>query len=392
MSDITSLLERTTPDDLPALDIRSLAQRNRRRRARRRGLLASIIAVAVAAATGTILSSGPDRADVTMREEAVLGADAGLEAAPQRLILDDWRELPLGGDPVPLELAGLEPDGAPRPLPDGGHVVVGHHPVQAPPPEGFNEFTDLTYGLAVVGADGEVDVERDIEKSSLLGVTATEAILARRPNDERGEPSGPASIVAHDLATGEERLVRQDVKFSAGHSNSAISAIVADDLVTVEASVRTEPTDENSPGLLDGVTVLETSRIVPGSEECTLRVTDLTTGETAERPLPIGCEMLFGLQASPDGSQAALAYETGGDPIVGADVRLAVVDLPSGAISHDQLLGHSIDCRAFSDCPPDPRFVDYRGMAWDDASTMRVVLVDPSASGDNLVVVPIPVR
>jgi hypothetical protein len=102
--------------------------------------------------------------------------------------------------------------------------------------------------------------------------------------------------------------------------------------------------------------------------------------------------MLFGLQASPDGRQAAIAYETGGDPIVGADLRLAVIDLPNGAISHDELLGHSIDCRAFGNCPPDPRFVDYRGMAWDDASTVRVVMVDPSASGDDLIVEPIPVR
>jgi hypothetical protein len=31
-------------------------------------------------------------------------------------------------------------------------------------------------------------------------------------------------------------------------------------------------------------------------------------------------------------------------------------------------------------------------MAWDDASTVRVVMVDPSASGDDLIVEPIPVR
>jgi hypothetical protein len=383
VSDITSLLDRTTPNDLPTPDIRSLAQRSRRRRARQRRLLASIATVGIAtvgAATSALLSSGPDRPDVTTPEVALLGDDAGLEAAPQRLILDDWRELPIAGDPIPLELAGLDPDGAPRPLPGGGHVVVGHHPEQAPPPEGFNEFTDLTYGLAVVGANGEVDVERDIEDSSLLGVTATEAVLARQPNDERGEPSGLASIVAHDLTTGEERVLRQDVTFEAGDNASAISAIVAGDLVTVEASVRTEPTAENA------------SRIVPGSEKCTLRITDLTTGETTERPLAIGCEMLFGLQASPNGSQAAVAYETGGSPVVGADVRLAVLDLPSGAVSHDQLLGHSVDCRAFGDCPPDPRFVDYRGMAWDDASTVRVAMIDPNAGGEDLIVQSIPVR
>jgi hypothetical protein len=40
-------------------------------------------------------------------DEAVVATNAGLEPAPQRLILDDWRrDLPLDGDPVGLELAG----------------------------------------------------------------------------------------------------------------------------------------------------------------------------------------------------------------------------------------------------------------------------------------------
>jgi hypothetical protein len=376
MSDITSLLDRTTPDDLPALDVRSLARRSRRR-ARRRRVVASATAAALAiagAATVAIAGAGRDHSDVAMPGAAVLDARAGLEAAPQRLILDDYRELPQDGVPVRLDLAGLEPDGVPRSLPDGGYVVVGHHPVDVPPPDGLNEFTDLTYGLAVVGADGQVEVERDIQKAFILGVTATDAILVRQPNDEHGHPSGRASIVAHDLATGEERVVRQGVSLEPGPNASAMFALVAGDLVTVESSLRTEPAGD---GLV---------RIVPGSDECSLRVTDLTTGAMAQRPLTIGCEMLFGLRVSPDGSRAAVAYETGGRLDVGAEVRLAVVDLPSGAVRHDELLGHSIDCRAFAECPPNARFVDYRGMAWDDASTVRIALVDPSTGGDGLIV------
>lgn len=340
-----------------------------------------VAAVAAAAAAVLMLVAGvlvvADGHDAGGPDAADLATDAGLEPAPQRLILDDWRELPLDGDPVRLELAGLDPHGA-RPLRDGGHVVVGIHPVEEPPPEGFNEFTDLTYGLAVVGAGGEVDVERDIEPSTLVGVTATEAILARQPKDERGQSSGPASIVTHDLATGEERLVRQDVTFDPDRMASARWAVVAGDLVTVEASSLTEPTGEN------------TSVVVPGSEECTLRVTDLATGEEAERPLDLECRMVLGLQASPDGSRAAVAYEGGFGP-AGPEVRLAVLNLPGGAVGHDQLLGHNIDCRAGGGCSPDARPIDYQGMAWDDASTVRVATRDLATSFGDLVVATIPV-
>jgi hypothetical protein len=346
-----------------------------------------LTAVAAAAAVVLILVAGAlavtrgnDGGDP---DEAVLATDAGLEPAPQRLILDDWRrELLLDdGDPVPLELAGLDPHGAPRPLPDGGHVVVGIHPVEEPPPEGFNEFTDLTYGLAAVGADGAVDVERDIEPSTLVGVTATEAILARQPRDERGEPSGPASIVTHDLATGEERVVHQDITFDADRMASARSAVVAGDLVTVEASQLMEPTGE------------DTSVFVPGSEECTLRVTDLATGDETARPLALECSMVRGLQASPDGSRAAVAYESSRSSRTRDDlpeVRLAVVDLPDGAVRHDQLLGHNIDCRA-GGCPPDARPLDYQGMAWNDAFTVRVAMVELAAGFGDLTVQTIPV-
>lgn len=354
---------------LPGDDEVLLAARpGRARRPLRLAVVAAAAAVLVLV-VGVLAAVRSDEAgDVNDR---VLAADAGLEAAPQRLVFDDGRyELPPGHDePVRLNLAGLDAHGAPGPLPGGGYVVVGVHPVEDPPP-GFNEMTDMTYGLAVVGSDGRVETERDIEPAVLVGTTATEAILARQPHDERGDPTGPGSIVAHDLATGEERVVRDDVAVDPDRTTWARWAIVAGDLVTVEASYRTRPIDDMD---MDGVRAID-----PDSAECTLRVTDLATGEVDERPLDLDCWGVKGVQASPDGSQAAVAYETG----FGAElpeIRLAVVALPGGTVVQDDLLGSNVSCRRGS-CPPDlARPIRYRGMAWDDAATVRVAMNDLSA-------------
>lgn len=334
------------------------------------GIAAVVIVVAgVVAVTRGDGTDGPDN--------AVLADDAGLEAAPQRLFLDDWRrELPPHGEPVRLEVAGLDPRGSPRPLPGGGHLVVGARPVESSG-EGRDEFTNRTGGLAVIDADGQITVERDIEPSTLVGVTATDAVLARQPQDHGGAPSGPVSIVAHDLATGEERLVREDVTFDPARRASARWAVVAGDLVTVEASHRTEPLDD------------DVSTVVPGSSECVLQVVDLATGQDAERPLDIGCMSVFGLQASPDGSRAAVAYEAGAP--LESEVRFAVIDLPTGAVVHDQLLGQNVDCSVGSACPPGARPVDFQGMAWQDASTVRVAVAELATAFDELTVDTIPI-
>ena len=140
---------------------------------------------------------------------------------------------------------------------------------------------------------------------------------------------------------------------------------MAGDLVTVEASERIEPTGEN------------TGVYVPGSEECTLRVTDLATGEETDQPLDLECSMIRGLQASPDGSQAAVAYENSrfSATLDLPEVRLTVINLADGSVGHDQLLGNKVDCRA-AGCPSDAKPADYQGMAWFDASTLRVATED----------------
>ena len=345
------------------------------------GVAAAVLAlVAVVVATtndGGPVRGGPDG-------EVILAADAGLEPAPQRLLLDGGQsELLRNGDLVRLDLAGLVPHGPPRFLPDGGHVVVGVHPIDGPVPDGFNEFTDMTHGLAVVDAEGMVEIERDIEPSTLVGATATDAILARQPTDERGRPTGPVSIVTHDLATGDEHLVRRDVTFDLDRRTLSRTAVVGSDLVTVESSRIVEPTSEDA-GLVS-----------TGSQDCTLRNADLATGDQTEQRLQLDCSMILGLQASPDGSRAAVAYETtfdpGGSPAFWPEVRLAVIDLPSGIVGHDEQLGDAVDCSPGRHCPPDVRPRDYEGMAWDDAATLRLAIDDLTDSSDNLTVETIPI-
>ena len=69
MPDIATLLDRTTPDDLAPLDVRTVVRRSRRRRARRRAVAASATAVAVVLAgtmAVTILGGRGGAPSVTM--------------------------------------------------------------------------------------------------------------------------------------------------------------------------------------------------------------------------------------------------------------------------------------------------------------------------------------
>lgn len=342
------------------------------RRVPRLAAVAVAAAVALVAAGVVAVVGGGGDGGTTEPDYGFL-AQAGLEPGPQRLIFDDDtnRELTAGGQVVELELAGLEPRTAPQPLPDGGHVVVGYHPVRYPPPDGFNEFTDLIFGLAVVGPDGQVRVERDlVAESSLVGVSSTDALLYRQPEDDDGRKVGPATIVAHDLATGEERVVHRDVSFDPNTNAWARWAVVGTDLVTAATIEHLNP---------DGPTV-----VGPGTNECVLRITDLTTGEDEQRPLALPCQQVMGLQASPDGSRAAVVYQND-DELTGA-TYLAVIDLPSGEVVHDELLGQRMECSADSPCPPETQPIEYHGIAWDDAATVRVALTDMSSSPGELVV------
>lgn len=383
---IAEALVASAPDVPDLVDRPVQPMSGRRAPSRRRPLAAGAAVAAVILLAGGVLAVVfGGHADDAQPEVVLAGGDD--PHAPQRLILQGGRELPLGelpldGDPVALETGGLGLDpwaawALPRPLPGGGHVVVGpHQPPVAARPDDVDEFTEVTYGLAVVGADGRVEVERDIAPSTLAGVTATEAVLTRQPRNERGAPSGAAVVVAHDLTTGEERVVRDDDAFDPDRWTGAASAVVAGDLVIVEASRRVQHLDDGTPSA------------VPESESCTLRVVDLATGDAHEQPLDLDCGLVLGVQPSPDGSQMAVAYEAVyAGPEFLPEWRLAAVDLADASVGHDELVGHQVDCVPGESCPhgSSPR-VFYAGMAWLDASRIRLAMVDLDSTAADLIV------
>jgi hypothetical protein len=329
----------------------------RRRPGRRRRTAA--VAAGVVALSG-LAGAGAGREDPPAAQLG-LGSDADvMNAAPQRLFLAPWwGELRPDGTPVRLELAGLDPHGAPQPLPDGGYVVVGIHPVEDPPPEGFDEETDLTCELVVVGADGEVETERRIAPSTLVGATPTEAVLRR-------DGRGATHIVAHDLATGRERVLTDEPSTREEESESGTypnqSALVGNTLVSVEPDYREvgvngDPLDGDGPFV--------------ATDHCQVEVVDLVTGDRDERRLRFGCELVEGVEASPDGRHLAVVYEPTRAPADGpSETRFAVVRLDGGAVATDQSLSEG------------GREVRYLGMGWQDDATVKVALLDAAANPD----------
>jgi hypothetical protein len=332
-----------------------------RRRPGRHRRTAAVAAgvVALSGLAGAVALAGAGRDDPPAAQLG-LGSDADvMNAAPQRLFLAPWwGELRPDGTPVRLELAGLEPHGAPQPLPHGGYVVVGVHPVEDPP-EGFDEETDLAYELVVVGADGEVETERQIAPSTLVGATPTEAVLRR-------DGRGATHIVTHDLETGRERVLTDEPSTLEEESESGTypnqSALVGNTLVSVEPDYREtglngDPLDGDGPFV--------------ATDHCQMEVVDLVTGDRDERQLRFGCDLAEGVEASPDGRHLAVVYEPTRAPADGPfEVRFAVVRLDGGAVATDQSLSEG------------GREVGYLGMAWQDDATVKVALLDAAANPD----------
>ena len=342
-----------------------------RRHAMAIGGVAAAVTLALVGAVAVVADGGDDDS------ATVLAADAGLEPAPQHLVLGGVSELRPDGELVDLQVDGLdglftaEPAVAFRA--DGSYVVVGFEPVD-PQPEDFN---DLPFALRVVGADGEVEVERRVEQARLLGVTDDEAILYREPVDATAHNyTGPATIVAHDLATGVER--------SLGPANAEPeswrvyrgASVVGDELVAIAPGGQVD-SDYPRPVMPSGPPTEEEER---DREHCTLRRLDLTTGEETETPLDSGCSARA-MRVSPDGSRAAVTYtatvplETDEAVSVPAEDHVAVIDLDDDTVVYDERVADVLDCPATpSSCPPEmPYFLTVRGMAWMDGTTLRVV-------------------
>jgi hypothetical protein len=128
MPDITSLLERTTPDGVTPLDLDLLVRRSRRRRARRRALLASTTVVTVAALSVAAVS--------------IIGADSGRPDVAIPAVGPDGKPLT---EPAGSWSRADDPPFSPRvdafggALNDGRVLVWGGHADDGDTPDGVEE-------------------------------------------------------------------------------------------------------------------------------------------------------------------------------------------------------------------------------------------------------------
>jgi hypothetical protein len=297
----------------------------------RGGRLVPAVAAAavVVAAAGSLLLS--------MTRDAAQTADHSAAKPPaQRLFLSGWPEEVLAdGSVVDVPIGDIDRlglDGMPQPLPRGRFVVLGVRDVSGSSGE--------APALAVVNADGTVEMERDLQRADgtvgLLAAMPNAAILVR-------EKGGNTRIVMHDLQSGHERLVADTYR-------GVSSADVAGDRLAVVGP--------------------DASGASPAGR-CRLDLIDLVSGHRTAYKLPPACSETRGVRVSPSGTFAAVVYGTVG---LKPELRLAIVDLADSTIHNDELLGHNLDCPP-TQCP-DIRPVDYLGLAWGDDETVRVALVD----------------
>src|SRR5262245_14138136 len=258
------------------------------------------------------------------------GAQASVAAADRRLILGTWHgELLPDGSVVPLPTGDLPRTaltGPPQALPGGRHVVVGERlPSVDPAP-------DRADYLAVVDADGRVEVERRVgtatEWVGLLAATPREAILlkARRDTSSAGiygsYPSGQGQLIAHNLASGQERPLSVSVVPRFRTRTTVAADVIGDRLaLAFPTGVRDHP--------LGGQ--------VSGS--CSLDVIDLTSpGRSRVASLP-NCDEVREVQMSPSGQFVAVVF--GNDY---PELRFAIFDLESTLARENLLLGHNGVC------------------------------------------------
>lgn len=257
------------------------------------------------------------------------------------------------GDAVPLELADLPGIDSVRdvlPMPDGRFAVIGL--VDRMPGV---ERTDgpcvagIGMPLLVVEPDLSVSTSRDLRiRCQTLDLVAVDAETAYLARDSR--------LVAHDLATGDERLLLDSAEAvpiehsGMDYAGGRLAVVVSD------------PACDGTGGLV-------------------VRVTDVATGDSRDRPLDgPACVRSGGpVRLSPDGRYAAVAYHwfMGG---AAAGLRMAVLDLANGGlVVEDRLVAETTGPNLVGD--RSPRSVGLRtaavvGLAWHDPQTLRMAWYD----------------
>ncbi|MGH3683415.1 MAG: hypothetical protein ACRDT2_24575, partial [Natronosporangium sp.] len=251
------------------------------------------------------------------------------------------------GDVVPLELDDLPGVDLVRDvlaMPDGRLAVLGL--VDRMP---GTERTDgpcvagIETPLLVVEPDGSVSSSRDLRtRCQTLDLVAVDAETAYLARDSR--------LVAHDLATGDERLLLD--------------------------SAEAVPVEHSGMDYAGGrLAVAISDPACSGIGGLVVRVTDVATGDSRDHPLPgERCQPAGGpVRLSPDGRYAAVAYHwfIGDDT---AKLGMAVLDLAGGTVVEDRQVAAAPGPDLGGDYSQ--RGVGIRtaavvGLAWRDPQTLR---------------------
>jgi hypothetical protein len=227
-----------------------------------------------------------------------------------------------------------------------GHVLAlaTHDLMPGVPREGGPNVEGVSFPLLAIDPTGTISLQRDVritgEWVSLIGVTPTDAVLQRYAPSQQGHPVGPVRIVAHNLTTGEERMLAETNRGATQGDISGDRLVLAGDMI----------------GDVGG--------------SCWVQVSAVTTEDTA--PLhSFRCDQIIAVNAAPDGRAAAIVYEQWvGDAV---ELRLVVFDLDHMALIEDEFLNRSRSCTS---CLY-PANAGYLGMAWDNTSRLRIALMDP---------------
>jgi hypothetical protein len=206
--------------------------------------------------------------------------------------------------------------------------------------------------------DGTVESERDLripgEQVQVLGIDDGAVVLERGAGLAPVPGAGavnPRRIVTLDLTTGVESIIG-----------------------TLDTWVAAGDVDAQT------LVVAESPPIGSSTGSCNMESFPLPAG-TSRHLAVAGCGSVQGLNVSPDGRLAAVAYRSSHADVL----RVSVIDLGTGTTTLQRDLGYampygdpSIVCG--DACPPEAP-VDLAGLAWADSTTLRIALIRHPASG-----------
>jgi hypothetical protein len=314
--------------------------------ARKLWTIALAAAVAIAAVT-LVLSRSPAPGSVSGNPPQI---PPGERLLPQLTFVISHA----GDDPVPqipfFEVAG---DGWAKPLsltapshgaieeflpmPDGRVLVRASQDLAPEVPRQDGPWAGgIAFPLMVVESDGAVvsnhDIRRLGEDAGLLAVSATQGFLLRT----KPGTAEPGRVVAHDLATGAERIIAETNQ-AMGHAD------VSGDVFVFAAK------DE--------------------ALGCAVQVITLSAGPHSRTSVP-ACESVAEVNVSPDGRFAAIVYERAAEP----ELRIRILDLRNGDVFSDELIGTPQSC---TECIATAASGGFLGTTWLGPATVRVTQMQP---------------